>query len=96
MTLRGCSHDELFAKLALWLLRRLERSFGELCVAQKRAAHLSVVLRSQIQESEAIRQTQAIEHIRLTTRSHRDSTILKRGALNQAKYFDNLASVVCN
>lgn len=79
--LRGFSYDQLFTKLALWLLRRLERSLRELCGDQKRAAHLSVVLRSQIQKSEVIRQTQAIEHICLATPSNRDRTVLKRGVL---------------
>ena len=52
------------------------------------------MLRSQIQESEAIRQTQAIEHICITADPNRDYPLLMRDALNKAKYFDNLASAV--
>ncbi|MCY7383040.1 MAG: hypothetical protein LH628_10770 [Microcoleus sp. CAN_BIN18] len=42
---------------------------------------MSVMLRSQIPESEAIRPTQAIEHICLTTGGNRDCAILMLGAL---------------
>jgi hypothetical protein len=60
------------------------------------------VLRSQIQASEAIRQTQAIEHICITADPKRDYPLLMREALinvmrnvfNKPKYFDNLASAV--
>ncbi|MEG4986481.1 hypothetical protein QUB08_12025 [Microcoleus sp. BR0-C5] len=56
---------------------------------------MSVVLPAQIQESEAIRQTQAIGHICLTADSNRDGRLLiMREPLNKAKYFDNLASAV--
>ncbi|MEG4803863.1 hypothetical protein QUB63_00375 [Microcoleus sp. ARI1-B5] len=55
---------------------------------------MSVVLRSQIQESEAIRPTQAIEHICITADRNRDCPLLMRLGLNKAKYFDNRASVV--
>ncbi|WP_193976272.1 hypothetical protein [Microcoleus sp. LEGE 07076] len=65
----------------MWLLRRLERSLREWCGDQKRAAHLSVVLRSQIQESEVIRQTPAIEYICPATPSNRDFAVLKPGLL---------------
>ncbi|MEG3896010.1 MULTISPECIES: hypothetical protein [unclassified Microcoleus] len=57
---------------------------------------MSVVLRSQIQESEAIRQTPAIEHISITPRSNRDCPLLMRDPLNKAKYFDNLSAVEIN
>ena len=50
------------------------------------------MLRSQIQESEAIRQTQAIEHISITADANIDYPLLMRDPLNKAKYFDNLAS----
>ncbi|WP_293342821.1 hypothetical protein [Microcoleus sp. CAWBG58] len=65
-----------------------------MCDAKKRAAHLSVVLRAQIQESEAIRQTQAIEHTRITADRNRDCSLLMRLSLNEAKYFDSLAPTV--
>jgi hypothetical protein len=52
------------------------------------------VLRSQIQASEAIRQTQAIEHICITADPDRDYPLLMRKAFNKAKYFDHLASAV--
>jgi len=52
------------------------------------------VLRSQIQASEAIRQTQAIEHIFITADPKRDYSLLMRNPFNKAKYFDNLASAV--
>jgi hypothetical protein len=52
------------------------------------------VLRSQIQASEAIRQTQAIEHICITAGPDRDYPLLMRKAFNKAKYFDHLASAV--
>ena len=52
------------------------------------------MLRSQIQESEAIRQTQAIEHICITADPNRDYPLLMRNAFNKANYFDNLASAV--
>ncbi|MEG4323034.1 MULTISPECIES: hypothetical protein [unclassified Microcoleus] len=55
---------------------------------------MSVVLRSQIPESEAIGPTQAIEHICITTDRNRDCAILMRRGLNKAKYFDNLALAV--
>ncbi|WP_333163705.1 hypothetical protein [Microcoleus sp. Pol12B4] len=56
---------------------------------------MSVVLRAQIQESEAILQTQAIGHICITAHSNRDCPLLiMREPLNEAKYFDNLASAV--
>jgi hypothetical protein len=80
--------------LALRLLRRLEGLFREFCCTKKRAAHLSVVLRSQIQASEAIRQTQAIEHICITADPDRDYPLLMRDVFNKPKYFDNLASAV--
>ncbi|MCZ0901776.1 hypothetical protein ON021_17920, partial [Microcoleus sp. HI-ES] len=61
------------------------------CGTQKRAAHLSVLLPAQIQESEAIRQTQAIGHICITADSNRDGRLLiMREPLNKTKYFDNL------
>ncbi|WP_293146768.1 MULTISPECIES: hypothetical protein [unclassified Microcoleus] len=55
---------------------------------------MSVVLRAQIQESEAIRQTQAIEHTRITADRNRDCSLLMRLSLNEAKYFDSLAPTV--
>ncbi|MEG3841397.1 hypothetical protein [Microcoleus sp. herbarium14] len=55
---------------------------------------MSVVLRSQIQESEAIRQTQAIEHICITPASNRDSPLLRRDTLNTANYSDRLDSAL--
>ncbi|MEO6860830.1 MAG: hypothetical protein ABI180_04730 [Microcoleus sp.] len=55
---------------------------------------MSLVLRSQIQESEAIRQTQAIEHIYITADRNRDCALLMRLSLKKAKYFNNLVSAV--
>jgi hypothetical protein len=52
------------------------------------------VLRSQIPESEAIRPTQAIEHICITADRNRDCPLLMRLSLNKAKYFDSLAPAV--
>ncbi|WP_445173203.1 hypothetical protein [Microcoleus sp.] len=49
---------------------------------------MSVVLRSQIQESEAIRQTQAIEHICITADPNRDYPLLMRDALINAQCFE--------
>ncbi|MEG3847374.1 hypothetical protein QT971_12390 [Microcoleus sp. herbarium19] len=49
---------------------------------------MSVVLRSQIQKSEAIRQTQAIEHIFITAATNRYTPSLRRDTLNAANYFD--------
>ncbi|MEG4576590.1 hypothetical protein QUA56_28520 [Microcoleus sp. N3A4] len=51
---------------------------------------MSVVLRSQIQESEAISPTQAIEHICITEGRNRDCSLLMRDAFNKIKHFDNL------
>ncbi|MEG4396084.1 hypothetical protein [Microcoleus sp. BROC3] len=56
---------------------------------------MSVVLRAQIQESEAIRPTQAIAPICITAGSNREFPLLiMREPLNKAKYLDNLASAV--
>ena len=53
------------------------------------------MLRSQIQESEAVRQTQAIEHIYTTPDLNRDCPLLMRlSLLNKARYFDSLTLVV--
>ena len=53
------------------------------------------MLPAQIQESEAIGQTQAIGHICIAADSNRDCRLLiMREPLNKAKYFDNLASAV--
>ena len=58
------------------------------------------MLRSQIQASQAIRQTQTIEHICITADPNTDSPLLMRdfllmrNAFNKAKDFDNLASAV--
>ena len=52
------------------------------------------MLRSQIQASEAIRQTQAIEHICITADPKRDYPLLRLNVFNKPKYFDNLASAV--
>ncbi|MEG4283876.1 hypothetical protein QUB68_12165 [Microcoleus sp. A006_D1] len=57
---------------------------------------MSVVLRSQIPESEAIRQTQASEHICFTTGGNRDSAILMRGALTLQVFLQPQSAVAIN
>jgi len=54
------------------------------------------VLRSQIQESEAIRQTQAIEHLCLTTGSNRDCAILMYGGLTVQVFLQPQSAVAIN
>ncbi|WP_293133217.1 hypothetical protein [Microcoleus sp. bin38.metabat.b11b12b14.051] len=55
---------------------------------------MPVLLRSQIQESEAIRQTQAIEHICIAADRNRDCALLMRRGWNTAKYLTTGASAV--